>query len=147
LGPAMPFFDALGRQAPQMNIPVWKDELYLETHRGVYTSQAQTKRNNRKNEVLLLTAEKFASIASLWGERYPQGELDEAWRRVSGSRRRGARCGGEGGRGRGGAARHDDAAIHGSFRCLECASTWVRRVPCGRSGSFDDRDGCARERN
>jgi alpha-mannosidase len=82
LGTAQPFFDELGRKAPQMQIPTWNSELYLEYHRGAYTSQADTKRNNRHNEVLLLNAEKFASVASLWGKPYPQQELNYAWHKV-----------------------------------------------------------------
>ncbi len=65
-----------------MKIPTWNDELYLEYHRGVYTSQAATTRNNRRNEALLLNAEKFASLASLWGQPYPQSDLNYAWRKV-----------------------------------------------------------------
>ena len=82
LGTAQPFFDNLGRKAPQMQIPTWNGELYLEYHRGAYTSQANTKRNNRHNEVLLLNAEKFASVASLWGKPYPQQDLNYAWQKV-----------------------------------------------------------------
>jgi alpha-mannosidase len=82
IGPAQKFFDDLGRKAPQMKIPTWNDELYLEYHRGVYTSQAATKRNNRKNEALLLNAEKFASLSLLWGQPYPQNTLNDAWHKV-----------------------------------------------------------------
>ncbi len=38
-------------------LPVWNGEFYLEYHRGTYTSQARTKRNNRKSEFLLHDAE------------------------------------------------------------------------------------------
>ncbi len=36
--------------------PVWSGELYLEFHRGTYTSQARTKRGNRRSEHLLREA-------------------------------------------------------------------------------------------
>ena len=61
-------------------LPIWNDELYLEYHRGTYTSQAEVKRLNRESEVLLLSAEKFASLAKLFGYPYPQEDLDQAWK-------------------------------------------------------------------
>jgi alpha-mannosidase len=82
LGRAQDFFDALAQKAGSMTIPVWKDELYLEYHRGVYTSQAATKRDNRRNEELLLNAEKFSALAWLWGRAYPKEELNHAWRKL-----------------------------------------------------------------
>ncbi|MFC1493056.1 alpha-mannosidase, partial [candidate division KSB1 bacterium] len=57
--------------------PVWKDELYLEYHRGTLTSQAATKKNNRLCEILLEEAEKFSVVS---GIKYPVDELNEAWR-------------------------------------------------------------------
>ena len=35
---------------PRADLPVWDDELYLEAHRGVYTSQAAMKKYNREGE-------------------------------------------------------------------------------------------------
>jgi len=56
-----------------------RDELYLEYHRGTYTSRAEVKRDNRRAEVLVETAEKFASLA--WdASAYPRVDLKEAWR-------------------------------------------------------------------
>jgi alpha-mannosidase len=43
-------------------IPVWQDELYLEFHRGCYTTHAEQKRFNRQCENLLYQAELFATI-------------------------------------------------------------------------------------
>ena len=45
--------------------PVWKSELYLELHRGCYTTHAEQKRFNRYCEGLLYQGELFATIASL----------------------------------------------------------------------------------
>ncbi|MEM2637551.1 MAG: alpha-mannosidase, partial [Candidatus Korarchaeota archaeon] len=45
------------------HIPVWNDELYLEFHRGVLTSQALIKRYNRQSENKIITAEMLATIA------------------------------------------------------------------------------------
>lgn len=79
---ALPFFESLGRNASGLNIPVWNDELYFEYHRGVYTTHAQMKRYNRKNEVLLANAEKFSVLDRLFGQPYPQGTLNENWKKL-----------------------------------------------------------------
>jgi alpha-mannosidase len=65
-------------------IPVWEDELYLEYHRGTYTTQAETKKNNRKSESYLSSAEKLAAAASMIDPAnvYPQKELEQAWKTV-----------------------------------------------------------------
>jgi len=63
--------------------PVWSGELYLEFHRGTYTSQARTKRGNRRSESLLREAELWAATASIrTGVEYPYEKLDEAWHTV-----------------------------------------------------------------
>lgn len=63
--------------------PVWVGELYLEFHRGTYTSQARTKRGNRRSEALLHEAELWAATAAVRaGADYPERELREAWRTV-----------------------------------------------------------------
>lgn len=66
----------------QISIPTWKDELYLEYHRGTYTTQALEKRNLREGEEQMLNAEKTASLAWLAGDMYPAGQLNEAWKKV-----------------------------------------------------------------
>jgi alpha-mannosidase len=66
----------------QITIPTWKDELYLEFHRGVYTTQSNHKRNMREAEEQVLNAEKYASIAWLDGRPYPATELNDAWKKV-----------------------------------------------------------------
>ncbi len=45
----------------------WKDELYLELHRGVYTSVARAKLFNRMSENRLEECEKLVSIVNLLG--------------------------------------------------------------------------------
>jgi len=64
------------------NIPVWKDELYLEYHRGTMTTQSDIKKSNRESEVLLSNAEKFSSVANQLGFNYPQNDLRDAWKNV-----------------------------------------------------------------
>ncbi len=66
-----------------MAIPTWKDELYFEYHRGVMTTQANHKQNNRESEEWALDAEKVASLAWLEGNAYPQTELTEAWKKIT----------------------------------------------------------------
>jgi len=61
---------------------VWEDELYLELHRGTYTSQSRTKRANRLAESALHNAELFSAYAALDGEDYPSEVLEEAWKLV-----------------------------------------------------------------
>ncbi len=63
--------------------PVWSGEMYLELHRGVFTSQLRTKQGNRRNEALLREAELWAATAALrTGLPYPRAELEDAWRTV-----------------------------------------------------------------
>ncbi|GAA1340014.1 glycoside hydrolase family 38 C-terminal domain-containing protein [Streptomyces sanglieri] len=63
--------------------PVWLGELYLELHRGTYTSQARTKQGNRRSEHLLREAELWAATAAVRaGFPYPQEELDRIWKSV-----------------------------------------------------------------
>jgi len=68
--------------AEQISVPTWKDELYLEYHRGVFTTQADHKRNMRNSEEWLLDAEKYASLAWLDGQAYPEKELTDGWKHV-----------------------------------------------------------------
>ena len=63
--------------------PVWWGELYLELHRGTYTSQARIKQGNRRSEHLLREAELWATIATVrTGAAYPYAELDRLWKTV-----------------------------------------------------------------
>ncbi len=57
-------------------------ELYFEYHRGTYTTQAQTKRGNRKSELLLHDIEFLSTLASQSKFKYPATEIDELWKIV-----------------------------------------------------------------
>jgi len=58
-------------------------ELYFQGHRGTYTSQARTKRGNRKSELALREAEMWAAAAqALRGFEPPVERLDAAWKAV-----------------------------------------------------------------
>lgn len=75
------FFKAAEAEYP--NAPVWKGELYLELHRGTYTSQALTKQGNRRSEHLLREAELWCATAAVRGLiDYPYEELDRLWKLV-----------------------------------------------------------------
>jgi alpha-mannosidase len=63
-------------------LPTWNDELYLEFHRGCYTTHADQKRYNRRCENLLYQAELFATLATLsCGVTYPL-DIQRAWKQV-----------------------------------------------------------------
>ncbi|WP_299036926.1 glycoside hydrolase family 38 C-terminal domain-containing protein [uncultured Pseudokineococcus sp.] len=63
--------------------PVWVGELYLEMHRGTYTSQAGTKQGNRRSEHLLREAELWSAAAAVAGDlAYPYEDLDRLWKTV-----------------------------------------------------------------
>ncbi|MGA2184705.1 MAG: alpha-mannosidase [Bryobacteraceae bacterium] len=81
-GTAAGFFADLEKKLPEMKVPTWKDELYFEYHRGVMTTQADTKQRIRHSEEVLLNAEKFSSFAMPYGYQYPQEKLEDAWRRL-----------------------------------------------------------------
>lgn len=65
------------------SLPEWSGELYLETHRGTYTSMARNKKANRKCEIELSKAEKLNTIAlKLLDHPYPKVALDSNWKTV-----------------------------------------------------------------
>jgi alpha-mannosidase len=64
-------------------LPIWRDELYLEFHRGCYTTHADQKYYNRYCEGLLYEVELLASIATLsTGKIYPQELITKLWQQV-----------------------------------------------------------------
>jgi alpha-mannosidase len=78
------FFESIDTRSESPMMPVWNGELYLEYHRGTYTTQAHNKRANRKSEFLLHDTEFLSTAASLLdpGYEYPHQDLTEAWRTV-----------------------------------------------------------------
>ena len=64
------------------DLPKWIGELYLEMHRGTYTTQACNKKFNRQAEILLHDAEMLSALGSVLGSRYDQKTLNEAWKLV-----------------------------------------------------------------
>ncbi len=71
------FFAAV--EADPTPLPVWAGDLYLEKHRGTFTSQAAVKLGNRRGELALAAAELWSTVrpdAAPW----PAEELDRAWK-------------------------------------------------------------------
>jgi alpha-mannosidase len=64
------------------DLPVWNGELYLETHRGTYTTQGATKRANRRNELRYRQAEIVSAVASQFGMKLPVDELRDGWHTI-----------------------------------------------------------------
>ncbi len=75
--------DYLARAAKRAgDLPVWDGELYLETHRGTYTTHGATKKANRQNELRYREAEIFGAAASDFGEKIPVDQLHEGWQTI-----------------------------------------------------------------
>ncbi|HEY6953542.1 MAG TPA: glycoside hydrolase family 38 C-terminal domain-containing protein [Bacteroidota bacterium] len=70
------------RQHDLSKLPVYDDELYLEYHQGTYTTQANTKAENRTCETLLRDTELYSSLAAFQGRPYNSKALESAWRKV-----------------------------------------------------------------
>lgn len=78
------FLDRLAcRVTENPRLPKWDGELYLELHRGTYTSIAKNKRNNRKTELLFQKAEWLSVLDGLLnGSPCPRESLQEAWKKI-----------------------------------------------------------------
>lgn len=70
--------------ADNPHLPEWDGEMYLEFHRGTYTSQAEIKKNNRRSEQLYHDVENLWSFAKLLGAagEYPAQKLEENWKLI-----------------------------------------------------------------
>ena len=84
LGSPATFFDHVEAEvAGGAPVPVWRGELYFETHRGTLTSQLRTKLGNRRCEKLLRELELWTATASVHGPSdIDPRELDDIWREV-----------------------------------------------------------------
>jgi alpha-mannosidase len=78
------FFEGIEKRTENgKRLVTWHGELYLEFHRGTYTSQAKTKLNNRRAEGFLREIEYLSTLAFfLKDEEYPKPVLDEMWEDV-----------------------------------------------------------------
>lgn len=77
---AKDFFDHLMQFKDKL--PVYQGELYLEKHRGTYTTQGKIKKFNRTAERMLHDAEWLCTLAARRGMEYPHAQLDEIWKEV-----------------------------------------------------------------
>ncbi|HEY1353216.1 MAG TPA: alpha-mannosidase [Ktedonobacteraceae bacterium] len=76
------FADLYQRLWEDPRLPTWVGELYLEYHRGTYTSQAHTKQANRRMELLYRDVELLNAWASLYGAPLCQEKLNEGWKLI-----------------------------------------------------------------
>ena len=75
----------VGRMSSQCapeDLPVYLGEMYFELHRGCQTTQARTKRNNRKSEVLLHDVEFLHSLSAMHGGTYEAAAIQDCWKTV-----------------------------------------------------------------
>ncbi len=77
------FVDKLNENVKNEVLDVWKGELYLQFHRGTFTSIAEVKRNNRKAEFALMNLEYLCTLNSLYnGVEYPKERINGIWEKV-----------------------------------------------------------------
>ena len=61
-------------------LPQWVGELYLEYHRGTYTTMARNKKYNRRSEFTYQNAELFSVLNhALTGAGYPKDTIRDGW--------------------------------------------------------------------
>lgn len=72
---ASDFIKALDK-IPAKQLPVWKGEIYLELHRGTYTTQALMKKNNRKLENRL---QQLEFLSAVFNDKQKE-KLDSIWK-------------------------------------------------------------------
>lgn len=78
-----PYFDELKERCLASDkMPKWDGELYLEYHRGTYTSMARNKKANRKSEYLYQDLEFYANWAKKYGIEYPKEMLYRNWKTI-----------------------------------------------------------------
>lgn len=64
----------------EKELPKWIGELYLEYHRGTYTSQANNKKYNRKSEFGMCNVEALSVLANKFGiDGFDKAEHDKKW--------------------------------------------------------------------
>ena len=77
------FFERMHERARERDPGRWAGELYLEYHRGTYTTMARNKRFNRKSEHLLRELElQLCMNRALMGGGYPAETLRDLWKVV-----------------------------------------------------------------
>lgn len=83
MGKVKDYFKRLeARVKNNKKLPKWTGELYLEYHRGTYTSMARNKRDNRKSEIIYTDLEKILTFKEVVQEGYDKEALDKAWKTI-----------------------------------------------------------------
>lgn len=86
-GKASEYFRCLKEKVEKTEeyVHTWDGELYLEYHRGTYTSQAYTKMMNRKLELLYRETEWLSTVACLTNNDwslYSNNEITKGWKTI-----------------------------------------------------------------
>lgn len=79
------FYDDLARDTDNgKKLPSWRGELYLEYHRGTYTTQAKVKNYMRTVELLMHNVELFSTVASVLKKKYsyPLAKIEGLWENI-----------------------------------------------------------------
>ena len=63
-------------------LAVWDGELYLEMHRGTFTTKSEIKRYNRMLEFKLRNAEMLSVVRMMNGDEYPAEEIKDIYKSV-----------------------------------------------------------------
>lgn len=63
-------------------LDTWDGELYLEMHRGTFTTKSNIKKQNRELEFKLREAEMLCALDALNGAAYPSDELRDCWKKL-----------------------------------------------------------------
>ncbi|KAI9306871.1 galactose mutarotase-like domain-containing protein [Cunninghamella echinulata] len=79
------FFKSIEKNSKKLQS--YRGELYLEFHRGTYTTQALVKLGNRQCEVLIRDLELLATYARLFTKKkkefnYPQSDINRLWKLI-----------------------------------------------------------------
>jgi alpha-mannosidase len=84
IGKSQDYFKKLEKTVSNnKKLPKWVGELYLEYHRGTYTSMARNKKFNRKSEFLYQDTELMSVISEKTaGASYPAEELNKGWETI-----------------------------------------------------------------
>ncbi len=64
------------------SLPVWDGELYLEMHRGTFTTKSDIKKWNRELEYKFRNAEIVSVLRMLTGNEYPKENLSDCYKKL-----------------------------------------------------------------
>ncbi|WPK25841.1 hypothetical protein PUMCH_003174 [Australozyma saopauloensis] len=76
--------NVLERSNHGANLPTWTGEIYLEFHRGTYTTQANVKKWMRFSEIKMHDLELLATFLSVTSDyKYPSKEIHDLWEDIA----------------------------------------------------------------